>query len=387
VKRPYLQIIVGSVRDASMTGRLGRWSADYLKNAGEWTVELIDLADWSFPQFALAKAPAAGRYEDRLQQAWARTVDRGDAYLIAAPEYNHGYSGVLKTALDYLYSEWLYKPASCIAFGNAEGARMVESLQQVFVELGLIPVAPAVHIRSAHSKWLDGRFASTADDEKSLGQTSAQLLTWCNKLRVAGGDRTGSSDPRQVPPLSGRVLVMGLGEAAVASVVDPLRRGGVAADGLVVPDRLEDVPDARDYDLVSFGRGIAGPIAARLKQAFTARHPGILLLDTMLSIAVRQIEAALMQRAGRMPVLADSAARISAGQLRVSVELAAPGRIGLTCYQLKPTPTKRRIATVEAAAGRSELSCRIADMTVDSLVVDLDGSEFRHHPFASHAAA
>jgi NAD(P)H-dependent FMN reductase len=42
------------------------------------------------------------------------------------PQYNWGYPGVLKNALDYLYQEWHDKPASLITYGTRGGNKAAE---------------------------------------------------------------------------------------------------------------------------------------------------------------------------------------------------------------------------------------------------------------------
>jgi len=47
------------------------------------------------------------------------------------PEYNHGTSGVLKNAIDYLYAEWNNKAVGFVSYGGAGGARASEHLRLV----------------------------------------------------------------------------------------------------------------------------------------------------------------------------------------------------------------------------------------------------------------
>lgn len=374
MQKPHIQIIVGSVRQGRATAPLARWAEERLRRSGHWSVELIDLADWCFPQLAVARPPALGGYEDRLQSCWARTVRRADAYLIAAPEYNHGYPGVLKTALDYIYAEWRGKPVSCLAFGNAEGARMVEAIQQVFIELGMIPVAPATHIRMAHAKLREGRFTSDERDDAALDRTGAQLLSWCERLRVSG-DR-----PEHSPAYAAaaRVLVLGLGAEAIQSVVEPLRRCGIEASGMVLPESIDHLPDPMRLDLISFGRGALGPVSERFKDELCRRNPELRFVDTILPLAIRQIEAALAERAGTRTHILSSQLSAVEGKMSVDVVLREPSRTGLTQYMLQDGITAHRIATLELPEGRTELTfpCR---QTPGSLVIDADGAEFRHH--------
>ena len=62
------------------------------------------------------------------------------------PEYNHGYSAVLKNAMDHTFVEWRRKPIAFIGWGNVGGARAIEQLRAVSVEFEMAPLRHAVHI-------------------------------------------------------------------------------------------------------------------------------------------------------------------------------------------------------------------------------------------------
>ncbi len=64
----------------------------------------------------------------------------------SSPEYNHGYPAVLKNALDHSFVEWQRKPVAFVGYGNVGGARAIEQLRQVVVELEMVPLRHAVHI-------------------------------------------------------------------------------------------------------------------------------------------------------------------------------------------------------------------------------------------------
>ena len=60
------------------------------------------------------------------------------------PEYNHGTSGVLKNAIDYLYAEWNNKAVGFVSYGAVGGARAVEHLRLVAGELQMADVRQQV---------------------------------------------------------------------------------------------------------------------------------------------------------------------------------------------------------------------------------------------------
>jgi NAD(P)H-dependent FMN reductase len=89
---------------------------------------------------------AKGQYANPDVQRWADRISDGDAFIMVSPEYNHGYPAVLKNAIDHLYPEWVNKPVGFVGYGNAGGARSIEQLRQVVVELSMTPIRSAIHI-------------------------------------------------------------------------------------------------------------------------------------------------------------------------------------------------------------------------------------------------
>lgn len=89
------------------------------------------------------------------------------------------------------------------------------------------------------------------------------------------------------------MLVIGLSPEVNRGVVEPLVSLGVAARGFTRPEEASDRFDARDFELIVFGRGVLGPLSDRLKRDFALQNPGIRFVDTIAPVAVDQILAAL----------------------------------------------------------------------------------------------
>lgn len=134
---------------------------------------------------ALAKPAAMGLSDDADQRRWAAKVGIADGFILVSPEYNHGPSAVLKNALDYLWAEWGRKPAAFVSFGNVGGARAIEQLRGIVVELRMAPLGEAVHIFSAGEKVMEGRFTADSRDEKQLTQLFDSLAWWAAALAAA----------------------------------------------------------------------------------------------------------------------------------------------------------------------------------------------------------
>ena len=118
-----------------------------LEARGDMTIELVDLRDHPLPFFdELPPARTLREYPTPEIARLGRTIDRADGFVIVTPEYNHGYSAVLKNAIDHTFVEWRRKPVAFVSWGNVGGARAVEQLRLVMVELEMAPLRHAVHI-------------------------------------------------------------------------------------------------------------------------------------------------------------------------------------------------------------------------------------------------
>jgi NAD(P)H-dependent FMN reductase len=76
-----------------------------------------------------------------------------DAVVWLSPEYNHGYTSAIKNAIDYLHAELRRKPvAVCGLSGGAlGGARAVEQLKLVLIEMHALPIRDSVYFSDAGS--------------------------------------------------------------------------------------------------------------------------------------------------------------------------------------------------------------------------------------------
>lgn len=142
-----IQVLLGSTRDGRFSERAGEWVANGLAARGDMEVEVIDLRDFPLPFFdGVAPARTLRDYPSAEVRRFGETIDRADGFVIVTPEYNHGYSAVLKNAIDHTFVEWKHKPITFVSWGNVGGARAIEQLRLVMVELEMAPLRHAVHI-------------------------------------------------------------------------------------------------------------------------------------------------------------------------------------------------------------------------------------------------
>ena len=180
-------IIIGSTRPNRLGEPIAKWAETHAKAVVGWKVELVDLRDWPLPFFQ-EKASLMylnGDYSIDLAKEWSKKIASFDAFIIVAPEYNHGPSAVLKNALDYLYAEWNNKPVAFVAYGSVGGARAVEQLRQVAGELQMADIREAVHIVNPWMLVKDEQFAAEEHHDKKMEALAAQLDWWAKALKAA----------------------------------------------------------------------------------------------------------------------------------------------------------------------------------------------------------
>ncbi len=143
-----VKVIVGSTRQGRFSEKPARFIFDELKKKNWVEVELLDLRDYPMPFFDDPSSPSAanGKYLNAEVQKWAGKIKEADAFIIVAPEYNHGYPGVLKNALDSIYQEWAKKAIGFVSYGGVSGARSVEQLRLVAIELQMVPIRNSLHL-------------------------------------------------------------------------------------------------------------------------------------------------------------------------------------------------------------------------------------------------
>jgi NAD(P)H-dependent FMN reductase len=95
-----------------------------------------------------------------------------DGFVVVTGEYNHGPASAVKNAFDYLYAEWHDKPVGFVSYGSAGGARAVEQLRLVAIELRLAPVAAQVTLPIATCRSRPTSRAIPTSLRRRVGTTS-----------------------------------------------------------------------------------------------------------------------------------------------------------------------------------------------------------------------
>jgi NAD(P)H-dependent FMN reductase len=188
-------VILASVRQGRRGEVFARWIHDLVAAREGVTVELLDLRDFPLPPYTHPEMPRMieTRYADETARRWSETIHGLDGYVFVTPEYNHGYPGQLKNAIDHVQQGWWYKAAAFVSYGgSAGGARAAEQLRSVVVEVRLVPVRTDVNIRLIGLATDD---AGRPNDPYYARQSAGLVDQLCWWARVAKQGRTGSPPP------------------------------------------------------------------------------------------------------------------------------------------------------------------------------------------------
>jgi NAD(P)H-dependent FMN reductase len=184
-------LILGTTREGRFGEKAAGWALARLAGREDLRVEPVDLRDYPMPFYEQDAPPAYGRREYPPEVArWAEKMQDADGYLIVTAEYNHGYPAVLKNALDQVFPELNRKPVAFIGYGNTGGARAIEQLRLVCVELEMAPLRHAVHILPAvmvPAMRAEGPFDAEAfaSLDERLDTAVTDLVWWAKALARA----------------------------------------------------------------------------------------------------------------------------------------------------------------------------------------------------------
>jgi NAD(P)H-dependent FMN reductase len=177
-------IILGSTRPNRNGEAVANWVVDQTKGRTDARYELVDIKSFDLPLLDEPIPPSQGKYSQPHTRRWSEKIAGFDAFVFVTPEYNHGPSGALKNAIDFLYREWNNKAAAFVSYGSTGGARAVESLRLVMAEIQIADVRAQVMFQLATDFKNFSQFAPDPRHEKELDEMLRQLVSWGGALKA-----------------------------------------------------------------------------------------------------------------------------------------------------------------------------------------------------------
>jgi NAD(P)H-dependent FMN reductase len=173
----YIPVILGTTRQGRRSEHAAKFVLEETKKRAGVETELIDVRALGLSMNDAGEQIKIPEFSEKMK--------RCDGLILVVPEYNHGYPGMLKHALDTNLEEYIHKAVGLcgVSAGPFGGTRVIEHLLPVMRELGLVTTFTDVNFGNVQKlfddegKLLDDGFV------RRVGKFLDELLWMARVLR------------------------------------------------------------------------------------------------------------------------------------------------------------------------------------------------------------
>lgn len=157
----FIPVILGTNREGRQSEKAARFIMAGIAERGDIETTLFDVKNFNLPPDDYGES-----IKERFPE-YRDAIVRADGLILVSPEYNHGYSGRLKSVLDLLLAEYKHKAAGIVGVSSGMwgGTRGIESIIHVTRELGLVTIGKDLNVPLAKDAFNDD---GTARNEKLI---------------------------------------------------------------------------------------------------------------------------------------------------------------------------------------------------------------------------
>ncbi len=190
-------LIIGSTRPNRFADAPAQWLIDGAARRKDFRLEKLDLREANLPFLAEPVPPALtnGVFVSPAAEAWRRRLGACDGFIATVAEYNHGPTAVLKNAFDSAFLEWQRKPIAFVGYGGVGGARAIENLRGIVVNLQMAPIRAEVNIAMEPFLGVLTQ-GKSLDDYDYLAKTRSDMFDdlawWAGTLSRARAERAAA---------------------------------------------------------------------------------------------------------------------------------------------------------------------------------------------------
>ncbi len=168
-----ITIISGTNRTGSRTLQVATHYYNLLQHLGQ-EVHLVSLVGYD----VLTR-------NEEVKQLETELLIPSEKFIFVMPEYNYGMPPAMLNAIDFVFSEWNYKPAALVSYGGISGGlRSAQMSKLVLTTVKLVPLTEAISIPFFAKKINeDGVFISDKLIDSSYDIMMDELLKWTKGLK------------------------------------------------------------------------------------------------------------------------------------------------------------------------------------------------------------
>jgi NAD(P)H-dependent FMN reductase len=175
MKPLFIPVILGTTRKGRASENVAKFVYSQVQKREGVETDLIDIRELNFVIDDAGEAIKLNEFSAAMQRA--------DGLVLVTPEYNHGYPGLLKHALDSNLKEYIHKAVGIcgVSAGGFGGTRVIENLLPVLRELGLVTIFWDGNFSSAQKLFDQNGMILDAAYEKRIDKFLGELI-WMSKV-------------------------------------------------------------------------------------------------------------------------------------------------------------------------------------------------------------
>lgn len=183
----FIPLLLGTNRKGRASENVAKWVYSKMEEREEIEPQFFDVRDFKLPQddYGTELGP---QYPE-----WRNAIIKADGLVVVTPEYNHGYSGILKSVLDLLLKEYIHKAVAFVGVSSHTwgGTRVIEACVPMVRELGLAVTFTDLYFPNAASKFDDeGKLLDAAYEKRA--KEFLDELVWMSRVLRWGRENAPS---------------------------------------------------------------------------------------------------------------------------------------------------------------------------------------------------
>jgi len=173
----FIPVILGTPRQGRYSEHVAKFVAAEMARYPGVETQLVDVRDLPLP--------VTGAGEDIKDKMFSELCMRADAFILVAPEYNHGIPGLLKHVLDTNLKEYIHKAVGIcgVSAGGFGGTRVIQNMLPILRELGLVTIFWDGNFSNVGSLFGEGGKILDADYGRRLEKFLKELIWMATVLR------------------------------------------------------------------------------------------------------------------------------------------------------------------------------------------------------------
>lgn len=171
----FIPVVLGTARKGRASENVAHFVFEEVKKQEGVETALIDILE--------LKLSGEDAGEAIKHPEFSAHMERADGLVLVVPEYNHGYPGLLKHALDSNLKEYIHKAVGIcgVSAGGFGGTRVIENLLPVMRELGLVTIFWDGNFSGAQKLFDESGKILDASYEKRIDKFLKELI-WMSKV-------------------------------------------------------------------------------------------------------------------------------------------------------------------------------------------------------------